>query len=174
MQRASDATNFKKVYEAAFPVLIRIAFHITGDMSVAEDLCQEAFIRYYNRMSPLPNLEETKYWLIHVIKNLSFNYENKKKREKKAFSRILQLPQAAVESGETEVIKQETKEIVRTALQKLPYKLRSVLVLREYGQLNYKEIAKILGITEGNVKVRVFRAREMLGDLIKQGENNVP
>ena len=44
-------------------------------------------------------------------------------------------------------------------------------MLREYGDLNYKEIAKVLGITEGNVKVRVFRAREQLLKLI--GEDDV-
>jgi RNA polymerase sigma-70 factor (ECF subfamily) len=38
--------------------------------------------------------------------------------------------------------------------------LREVLVLKEYGGMNYKEIGKVLGISEGNVKVRAFRARE--------------
>ena len=59
----------------------------------------------------------------------------------------------------------------REALKKLPKNLREVLMLREYGDLNYKEIAKVLGITEGNVKVRVFRAREQLLKLI--GEDDV-
>ena len=44
-------------------------------------------------------------------------------------------------------------------------------MLREYGDMNYKEIGKVLGITEGNVKVRIFRAREQLVKLI--GEDNV-
>ena len=48
---------------------------------------------------------------------------------------------------------------------------REVLILREYGDLNYKEIGKTLGITEGNVKVRVFRAREQLSKLL--GEDDV-
>ena len=46
-----------------------------------------------------------------------------------------------------------------------------VLILREYAELNYKEIGRVLGITEGNVKVRVFRAREQLAKLI--GEDDV-
>ena len=49
--------------------------------------------------------------------------------------------------------------------------LREVLILKEYGDLNYKEIGKVLGITEGNVKVRVFRAREQLLKLL--GEDDV-
>ena len=57
------------------------------------------------------------------------------------------------------------------ALEKLPQNLKMVLVLREYAELNYKEIGRVLGITEGNVKVRVFRAREQLSKLI--GEEDV-
>ena len=49
--------------------------------------------------------------------------------------------------------------------------LQDVLMLREYADLNYKEIGRILGITEGNVKVRIFRAREQLVKII--GEDNV-
>jgi len=52
------------------------------------------------------------------------------------------------------------------ALEQLPENLRIVLVLKEYGELNYKEIGRALGISEGNVKVRVFRARERLSILL--------
>jgi len=51
-------------------------------------------------------------------------------------------------------------------LEKLPENLRIVLILKEYGGLNYKEIGRSLGISEGNVKVRVFRARERLSGLL--------
>ena len=53
----------------------------------------------------------------------------------------------------------------------LPPKLKEVIVLAEYGELNYKEIGKVIGITEGNVKVRIFRARKLLEDMLKDGEN---
>ena len=54
---------------------------------------------------------------------------------------------------------------------KLPEHLQEVVILKEYTELNYKEIGRVLGITEGNVKVRIFRAREQLIKLI--GEENV-
>ena len=56
-------------------------------------------------------------------------------------------------------------------MNKLPEKLRMILILREYAEMNYKEIGKVLGITEGNVKIRVFRAREQLAKII--GEDDV-
>ena len=64
------------------------------------------------------------------------------------------------------MLQEEARERMTAALKKLPQNLREVLILREYGDLNYKEIGKVLGITEGNVKVRVFRAREQLQKLI--------
>jgi RNA polymerase sigma-70 factor, ECF subfamily len=164
------AESFERVYRTIYPILIRVSYHITGNMAAAEDLCQEAFIRYYQRDAEFPSIDQAKYWLIRVVKNLAFNHEKRKGREKKAHERILKEPQRETESGETEVIKKETYDIVKSALHKLPYKLRTVLVLREYGGLNYKEIAGILKITEGNVKVRVFRAREQLSKLIDEEE----
>jgi RNA polymerase sigma factor (sigma-70 family) len=158
---------FNTVYEGVFPVLIRISYHITGDMVVAEDLCQEAFIRYYERMTTFPDVDQAKFWLIRVVKNLSFNYQKRKNREIKAYIKYLNEPKRTEESGEVTYLKKEMSAAVKAALDKLPEKLRAVLVLREYGDLNYKEIAKILKITEGNVKVRVHRARERLGDLLQ-------
>ena len=52
--------------------------------------------------------------------------------------------------------------------------MRIVLTLKEYSGLNYKEIGKILNISEGNVKIRVFRARQQLGEYLKKGEIHVP
>jgi len=168
-----EINNFREVYNQVFPVLIRIAFHITGDKTISEDLCQEAFIKYHQRMIPFPDVDQAKYWLIRVVKNLALNFEKRKNRERKAYTRVLQTSDRHEPSGEVEALKNETLVMVQQALRKLPYKLRSVLVLREYGQLNYKEIAGILGISEGNVKVRIFRARDMLGRIIKEN-NYVP
>ena len=76
-----------------------------------------------------------------------------------------------MESGETELLKDEAVQIAQQALEKLPPKLKEVLVMKEYSDMNYKEIGEALGISEGNVKVRVFRAREQLAKLI--GEEDV-
>ena len=60
---------------------------------------------------------------------------------------------------------------MQKAFEKLSENLKSVLQLKEYSDLNYKEIGDILGITEGNVKIRVFRARKRLSKMI--GEDDV-
>ena len=118
-----------------------------------------------------PSLNDAKYWLIRVVKNASLNYVKRKGRERKAYEKALYEDHRKQDSGETELLKKETQKKTKEALDKLPENLRMVLILREYAELNYKEIGRVLGITEGNVKVRVFRAREQLAKLI--GEDDV-
>ena len=167
------AESFERVYEEVFPVLFRVAYHISGDRSAAEDLCQEAFIRYFNRTSPLRTMNDAKYWLIRVVKNLSYSYQKRKGREQNAYTKFYNEPKRELPDGETELLREETSQLVRAALEKLPPKLRSPIILKEYGGLSYKEIGKILRITEANVKVRVFRARAQLQQNLDQEEIHV-
>jgi RNA polymerase sigma-70 factor (ECF subfamily) len=155
------------VYETLYPTLFRVAYRICGNRSKAEDVCQETFIKYFERGEPLPDLEQTKYWLIRVLRNLALNHEKKRSRESKAYQRFARNSRQYTESGETEVLQEEARSLVQRALDRLPYNLRSVLVLKEYADLGYREIARVLGISEGNVKVRVFRARERLAQLLE-------
>ena len=172
MQGLARASTFERVYEHVYPIIIRIVYRITGRQDVAEELCQEAFIKYYQRMDSFPDVDQAKYWLIRVAKNLALNSAKRSGRERRAYERVYHEPQRTARSGEDEVIRQESEEEVQSALQLLPDKMRTVLVLKEYGQLNYREIGAILGITEGNVKVRVFRARERLLEILTGGKVN--
>lgn len=160
--KMTGSGDFEHVYDVVYPLLHRIAFRMTGDKNVSDDLCQEAFIRYYKRVIPLPDLNQAKYWLIRVVKNLALNHEKRRGREKRAYDRYSREPKTVVRSGESELLRRESARIVQEALAKLPFNLRTVIVLREYGNLSYREISKVLAISESNVKVRVFRAREQL------------
>ena len=159
--------DFRRLYETVFPILFRVAYRITSSEEAAEDLCQEAFFRLHEKNMIFPNPEEAKYWLIRVVKNAALNYAKRKVREQKAYRRALREDVRTEETGENILVKKETREEIREALEKLPENLRIVMILKEYGELNYKEIGRSLGISEGNVKVRVFRARERLAGLLK-------
>ena len=162
----TEKTEFRKLYDTAFPVLFRVAYRITSSEEAAEDVCQEAFFKLYEKDMVFPNLDEAKYWLIRVVKNAALNYAKRKDRERKAYQKAFREDNRVVDTGEQVLIRQETQSEVKTALEKLPENLRIVLILKEYGELNYKEIGRALGISEGNVKVRVFRARERLAGLL--------
>lgn len=158
--------DFEEVYREVLPILLRVASNITGDSFVSEELCQEAFIRYLQRGFALPTSDDVRYWLIRVVKNLCLNYVKRKQRESRAYSRFQYTEREHSSSGESEFLKTETHRLVRATLLKLPEKFRDPLVLREYANLSYKEIADALGITEGNVKIRLFRARTRLAELL--------
>ena len=161
-----SAREFRRLYDTVFTILFRVTFRITNSEQAAEDICQEAFFRLYEKNMVFPNSEEAKYWLIRVAKNAALNYAKRKVREGKAYQKVFREEVRKEETGEELLIKKETLEEVRNVLEKLPEKLRVVLILKEYGDLNYKEIGRALGISEGNVKVRVFRARERLAGLL--------
>jgi RNA polymerase sigma-70 factor (ECF subfamily) len=158
--------EFKLLYDSIFPVLFRVAYRIANSKEAAEDLCQDSFFRLYEKNIVFPNPEEAKYWLIRVVKNASLNYAKRKERERKAYQKAFREEVKREESGESALVRKETSHEVETALEKLPENLRIVLILKEYAEMNYKEIGRVLGISEGNVKVRVFRARERLAALL--------
>jgi len=162
--------TFREVYESVFPVLFKVVYHIIRDKGAAEDLCQETFIRYYNKKIPLPNVTESRYWLIRVAKNLAFNYRKRKQREQFAVERVKQDGLKVQEDNQEAVLKKETLSIVRDAVDLLPVKYKTVLILKEYGELNYRDIAKILHISENNVKIRIYRARVLLEKKLNIGD----
>jgi len=167
----SSTLEFRRLYDSTFPVLFRVAFRVTNSREAAEDLCQESFFRLYEKNMVFPNPEEAKYWLIRVVKNAALNYAKRRERERKAYQRAFREDFRQEESGEGLLVKKETSEEIQKALDKLPENLRMVLILKEYAEMNYKEIGRVLGISEGNVKVRVFRARERLAALLQGGTN---
>jgi RNA polymerase sigma-70 factor (ECF subfamily) len=170
----ADDRRFRKTYDEVYPILIRMVYRITSDLEASEELCQEAFVRFYANMARIPEGNDSKYWLLRVAKNLAFNYEKRSGRERRAFERAYNEPKSVEPTGEQAVLREESYERVRSALDKLPENLKSVIVMKEYGGLSYKEIGAALGISEANVKVRVYRARERLARELGEGDVYVP
>ncbi|MDR2479851.1 MAG: RNA polymerase sigma factor [Treponema sp.] len=165
--------EFRSLYDSVFPILFRVAYRIANSEEAAEDLCQEAFFRLHEKNMVFPSPDEAKYWLIRVVKNAALNYAKRKERERRAYQRAFREETRQEETGEGSLIKKETRAEVLEALKKLPENLRIVLILKEYAEMNYKEIGRTLNISEGNVKVRVFRARERLAILLRPGTGDL-
>lgn len=162
--------DFEHIYHSFFSQLMRVAYQVTFDMEASEDLCQEAFIRLYHRLDQFPTCQDAQYWLIRVVKNLSINFYTKRKNEQKAVEKIKKAPSKKIKTGEELLLEKEMSVAVREALEKLPPKLKEVLILKEYSDMSYKEIAKAVNISVGNVKIRAFRARALLCELLKKEE----
>lgn len=162
--RSSDEAVFRQVYNEVFPIVMKVAYHITYNEDVAEDICQDAFIRFFDRDVVFPSMEDAKFWLIRVTKNLAINHAKKKSRENASLEKMKKgsVPTATFKDGASELLQKESRLAVRRAVAQLPEIYKTVIVLREYANLDYKEIGKMLNISESNVKVRVHRARKEL------------
>ena len=168
---AENDSDFRKIYNSVMQTLFRVSYRIVNDEDAAPDQIHFSLKKMRENKLGFPPFFHPKFGLFRVVKNASLNYAKRKTREKRAYERALREDTRKSESGETELLKAETIEKTKAALEKLPENLRVVLILREYAELNYKEIGRVLGISEGNVKVRIFRAREQLAKII--GENDV-
>jgi RNA polymerase sigma-70 factor (ECF subfamily) len=168
---ASDPKDFKTIYDATMQVIFKVAYRVVGEPEAAEDIAHDSFIKMNEKALEFPSIDDAKYWLIRVVKNASLNYAKRRSHEQQVYARALYEDRRQSESGETNYLKAETRKCAQDALDKLPANLKMTVVLREYAELSYKEISRVMGITEGNVKIRLFRARAMLAELI--GKENV-
>lgn len=168
-----DGLAFKALYDDTFMMLWRVARRITNSDEAAEDVVHDSYIKAVERWSMFPTRDDAKYWLIRVVKNNALNWIKRKGREQKVYQRYFKELDVASESPEDQALKAEASEGMRRNLDRLPEKFRMVLVLKEYGLLNYKEIGRVMGISEGNVKIRVFRAREALATMMLEDGNDV-
>ena len=161
---ANNDADFRKIYDSTFTLLFKVAVKIVLEEEAAEDIVHDSFIKAREKQMVFPTMNDATFWLIRVVKNAALNYAKRKVREANAYHKVLYEGRQDMDSG-------EAREIAVEAINKLPDNLKEVIVLREYADLNYKEIGDQLGISEGNVKVRVFRARAQLLKLI--GEDDV-
>lgn len=165
--RSSDEAAFRQVYDQVFPVIMKVAFHVTYNLDVSEDICQDAFIRFFDKNMVFETMDDAKFWLIRVTKNLAINQIKRKAREIASIEKLKQVtPTSSYKDGASQLLFQESTESVRKAVAQLSEKYKTVIVLKEYAGLNYKQISKILNISESNVKVRVHRARKELEVLL--------
>lgn len=154
--------DFDRVYHELFPTVFRVAFRIAGERGLAEDLTHEAFLRLLGRETPLPDLDQTRYWLLRVVRNLSLNHEKRRQRERRAVRRLEGGGPAHAEPADAALLAGAARDAVQEALNALPHNMRTALVLREYAGMSYREISAALAISESNVKVRLHRARQRL------------
>lgn len=143
-----------------------VALGLTGSHASALDLSQEAFIRAYRAIVKFDRTKVFFTWYYRILQNLCFNDKRNRSRHAIPFSEmdlddVHKLPD---QSNDTEVIAEqnERKRAVWRAIESLAEKEREIIVLRDFQNLSYKEIAELLEIPEGTVMSRLYRARQML------------
>jgi RNA polymerase sigma-70 factor, ECF subfamily len=148
----------------------RVALGVLGNAAEAEDVAQEAMLRAYRNFHRLRDRERFRACLVRTAWRLSLDrIRASGRRERREQAAIADRPEADVEN----VL--ESREFERqlvTALDKLPEKLRIVLVLAAIEGYNTREVAKLLNLPEGTVKSRLFLARKRIAESLQWAVKN--
>lgn len=148
--------------------LLSFIFRIVRDAHLAEDIGQEVFLNVYRELSHFDPKRGTPFaaWLFIVARNLSVSELRRQGRRQTVSAECLDLLPAIGESVECSLIRQEELELLKESLKELPEPFRATIVLSLKGD-KVEDIAKRMGVAEGTVKTRLFRARERLALLFK-------
>ena len=147
------------------------ALVLTQNSSDAEDLVQETFVRAILAMGRLRQDSNVKAWLFTILRNIWLNELRQRRNAPESVDVELDERTSNVIDGNTKsphdayVGKLERRH-VREAIQKLPEEAREVILLREWEELSYQEIATVLDCPVGTVMSRLARARSKLRDLL--------
>jgi RNA polymerase sigma-70 factor (ECF subfamily) len=149
--------------------LFSYALVLTRNRSEAEDLVQETYVRAIRAMGSLRTGSNVKGWLFTILRNIWFNQLRHRRTAKVV---AMDGEEGAMDIAETAkdpyafyVSKMEHQQ-VREAIQRLPADFREVILLREFEELSYQEIATILDCPAGTVMSRLARARTKLRTLL--------
>lgn len=138
--------------------VVRTAYGIVGSIQGAEDVAQEAFIKLWNTLPHYRARGAFGSWLYRIVVNSAIDALRRRRDEVP----LDELQSVSKERPEESVLRGAEHERVREAIRSLPPSSRAALVLREYEQLSYKEIAEVLQVPIGTVMSRLHYARHAL------------
>jgi RNA polymerase sigma-70 factor (ECF subfamily) len=143
-----------------------------GNRSEGEEIAQEVFVRLIDRAQQYDGRAPVSSWLFAIAANACRDRLRVTRRSGSVSLEAVPEPHAPDPSAETAAIGAERARRVRQALALLSQEQREALILARYHELPYVEIARTLGITEGAVKTRIYRAMETLKSHFSEGETS--
>lgn len=168
--RSGDADAFEALMLEHQKKVYNLALRMVGNEEDAKDMAQEAFIRAYNSIDGFRGDSKFSVWLYRLASNICIDFLRgrvKKQTLSLTFddedesSEEFQIPDDRF-SPEKEIERRELRRAVDDGLMTLSPDYRQILLLREINGLSYEEIGQALGLEEGTVKSRIFRARKKL------------
>ena len=148
--------------------LYRVAYSVLRNPADAEDAVQEAFLRVLRHRDTLDEVRDRRVWLIRIVWNIVLDRKRRAKTRPETddvaeLARVL--PCEGLSAEQLAVAAQHHAHVI-AYVDKLPSKERQVLQLSAFEELNSVEIAEVLDITESSVRSRLFRARNLMAELL--------
>ena len=139
--------------------LFRLALRITFDRAEAEDVVQDTMIRVWNKREEWTQFGSIEAYCLTVAKNLAIDRSQKKEAQNVELTPEME-EESEISGPYDQLVNNERMSIIHRLINELPEKQRLIMQLRDIEGESYKEIAKILNLTEEQVKVNLFRARQ--------------
>ncbi len=145
-------------------LICAITYNETGDLNHSEELAQDTFVRAWQRLKDLHQLDKFKSWLCGIARNLCLEWRRKHSRETSFQTNDLSIP--SEDSPVERIIKQEEEALLWNAIEDIPTQYREPLILFYREQQSVASVADALELSEDAVKQRLSRGRKMLKESI--------
>lgn len=149
-------------------VLYRLALRITLNREEAEDIVQDTLIKVWNKREDWNEIESIEAFSLTICRNLALDRLKKSENQNDSLDETPTERADQASNPYEEMIQKDRISLVRRLVDGLPEKQRSCMQLRDFEGKPYKEIATILGISEEQVKVNIFRARQTIKQRFKE------
>ncbi len=167
--RGGCGTSFSALLERHRAPVIHFLFRMVQNQAIAEELAQEVFLRVYRSREKYEPSAKFTTWLFRIATNLAFNWmrdeKNLRSQESLHDNDALNATHKLCDhtpSVESLLVREVKFEEVREAIGKLPAKQRAAVLMHKYEEMEYSQIARVLGCSESAVKSLLFRAYESL------------
>lgn len=164
-----DQEAFRQLVQRYHRLVLNVGFRALGELSSAEDVAQEVFIKVYKALPSYRHDKPFKHWLHRVAAN-AVTDALRRRRQIVSLDALEQVPSAKESDPQDVAARHDLQRSVRHAIAKLPPHYRDAIALQAFGELSYGEIANALDIPLGTVMSRLNGAkrllREALGDLV--------
>jgi len=175
--RAGNKAAFSKLVEKYYQMVYGVSYGVLNSHEDARDAAQEVFLKVFHQIIRFEGKSKFKTWLYRIAVNASIDMARKRKpvdslnevregEEEGENEPLVRVPDKGP-SPRDRLAKDELREVFRQALDQLTPDHRVVLVLREWEELSYEEIAEMLQIDMGTVMSRIFYGRKKLAEILK-------
>ncbi len=159
-----ELTAYEQLVRRHQQRLFAFIYRIVSNHSDAEELCQQAFVRAWQKLAGFKGKSSFKTWLYQIAINLTLNFKTRTRKTEQLNE--LQPADPATEP-ETVYHRRQREELIQQALLQLPLDQRTALVLKVYENLSYNEIARVMGRSVRAVDSLLVRARTRLKALLE-------
>ena len=165
--------TFEEAFLPHLDAAYNLARWLTRNESDAQDVVQEAYLRALRFFNSFHGTDG-RAWLLAIVRNAAYAWLRRSKSAELPFDAdvAIQLRKSNEPDPEILHVIRFQRQLVREAIEKLPLEFREVIILRDFEELSYKEIAVVTGIPIGTVMSRLARARNKLQTCFSAGSRN--